>query len=261
MSNDKNNIMSDDEYQFPKDEYLHQSAEVTANAASHSDDSISDEKIVKRVGMKQIIERFPVLKNKKFYFITAFVLVIFVGINMMHHGEKPVVSKPTVTTQEQPAIQTQDANSQIANQLDSIKSDQVSNQDTLSQVKQTISSLNSKLNATQTANEQLAQSVTMLTSQLRLLTRDVQKNTQLLASTTKKPVKKGAPIHRPKPITYDVKAIVPGRAWIVASTGNSYSVTVGDSIDQYGTVKAIDPDTGRVYTSSGKVIAYGPNDY
>lgn len=261
MSNDKNNIMSDDEYQFPKDEYLNQSATATADTHASDHAEVSDEKIVQRSGVKQVFGRFPILKNKKFYFGVGLVVVIVVGVNMMHHragktdvttAQPAVVTKPAATTVEQP-------NAQLMNQLDSIKSDQASSQDTLTDLQNHISNLNSKLNSAAASNAQLSQSVSMLTAEVKLLASDVQKNTKLLTAKPKKVVKH-KPAYHPKPITYTVKAVVPGRAWIVASTGRSYSVAVGDQIKQYGRVKAIDDNDGQIYTTSGKVISYGPND-
>jgi intracellular multiplication protein IcmG len=263
VSDDKNNIMSDDEYQFPKDEYLNQTATAKPDVNGQDSETISDEKIVKRAGVKQVFERFPILKNKKFYFGVGFVVVIIIGVNMMHHGssKKVVTQAAPVVQTAKPVMTVEKPTSQLLNQLDSIKSDQASNQDTLSQLQSHISGLNTKLNSAAAANAQLAQSVTMLTAQVRLLANDVQKNTKLLTPKPKKVTNNNKPVYHPKPITYDVKAIVPGRAWIVSSTGDSYSVTVGDKIEQYGHVKAIDDNDGRVFTTSGKVIAYGPNDY
>ena len=262
MSNDKNNIMSDDEYQFPKDEYLSQSATASADTDASHEDEVNDEKIVKKKG-SHVFERFPILKNKKLYFIGAVIIILIVGVRLMHHSantkvimqKQPVATTPITSTQkiEQPTAQ-------LMNQLDSIKSDQQNSQDTMSSLQNHVTDLNNKLNGVVSTNAQLAQSVTMLAAQIKLLSQEVQKNTKKLTAPPKKVVKHHGHVYHPKPITYDVKAIVPGRAWVVSSTGNSYSVTVGDHLAQYGEVKAINDASGHVYTTSGKVIADGPND-
>jgi intracellular multiplication protein IcmG len=265
VSNDKNNIMNDDEYKFPQDEYLHQSSSATADPGEKSDE-ISDEKIVENKSvLRDTLNRIPFLKNKKFYFILAFLVVIFIGIHMMHSGNKatkvvahkPVVQQP-VAHKVQTAVSVQHPNPQLLNQLDSIKSSQVSNQDTLSSLQNNISGLKSQLNEASSDNSQLAQAVTTLTAQVKILAGQVSKNTAKLTVKPKKVA--GHKVYRPKPITYDINAVVPGRAWITSSNGHAYSVAVGDQIAQYGRVRAIDENTGRIYTTSGKIIGYGPND-
>lgn len=262
MSNDKHNIMSDDEYQFPKDEYLDHSATASADTGAPLEDEVSDEKVVKKGG-PSIFERFPILKNKKLYFAGAVVIIMIVGVRLMHHSSDNKVimqHKPVATAQVQATPKVEQPTSQLMDQLDSIKSSQENSQDTITSLQSHISDLNNKLNSAASTNAQLSQSVTMLAAQVKLLSADVEKNTKKLTAKPKKVVKHHGPVYHPKPITYDVKAIVPGRAWIVSSTGRSYSVAVGDQVAQYGRVKAIDDESGHVYTTSGKVIAYGPND-
>ena len=61
-------------------------------------------------------------------------------------------------------------------------------------------------------------------------------------------------------VEYHLKAILPGRAWVESSEGEAETVSVGDSIENYGQVTAIDPDQGIVSTASGKMIRYGERD-
>ncbi len=255
MSDKKNNIMNDDEYQFPKDEYLQHSATATADSGRQHDDKISDEKIVANVGVDSFLERFPILRNKKFYFFFVFLGVLFVGLHLMHRGANvtPVVQAPSAESIPVPQAPS------LADQLDAMKSDVASNQEAMNTMQNHLSALDSKLDAMTVANTQLAQSVTALTAQLQLVAQNVQKNTATLAAQAKKAIK-GKPVYHPKPITYNLTAVVPGRAWIDASNGYSYTVAVGDRLAQYGSVTAIDDQQGRITTTSGKVITYGPND-
>lgn len=256
MSNDKNNIMNDDEYHFPKDEYLHQ-ATATADASTDHVDDMSEEKIVpKQPAVSQLFTRLPILKNKKFYFVAGFAVVIIVGLQMMHGGHKTqVVKSNPVVAQPTPVVVQ--PNSQLLNQLDSIKSNQTSNQNAMSSLQDNISGLKSQLTKASANNAELAQSVTSLTAEVKLLSDQVNANSKKLAPKPKKKTKSG---YTPKPITYSLKAVVPGRAWLQSSDGGSYSVAVGDKLAQYGRVKAIDDNSGDVYTTSGKTISYGPND-
>lgn len=51
-----------------------------------------------------------------------------------------------------------------------------------------------------------------------------------------------------------LRAVVPGRAWLVDSKGNTTTVTTGDILPYYGKVTNIDADAGKVYMSSGYIF-------
>ncbi len=63
--------------------------------------------------------------------------------------------------------------------------------------------------------------------------------------------------HYPK---YYIQAVIPGRAWLIASNGTTLTVREGTMIAGYGMVKLIDPNQGRVATSSGQVIRFSQED-
>lgn len=51
-----------------------------------------------------------------------------------------------------------------------------------------------------------------------------------------------------------LRAVVPGRAWLVNGKGQTISVTVGTPLGTIGVVTAIDPDNSTVTTSSGYIF-------
>ncbi len=51
-----------------------------------------------------------------------------------------------------------------------------------------------------------------------------------------------------------LRAVVPGRAWLVNADGHTVTVIKGTSLPHYGTITKIDSDEGKVYTSSGYVF-------
>jgi intracellular multiplication protein IcmG len=51
-----------------------------------------------------------------------------------------------------------------------------------------------------------------------------------------------------------LRAVIPGRAWLVDTQGRTYTVTQGDLVGNFGKVVQIDADAGRVITSSGYVF-------
>jgi len=59
---------------------------------------------------------------------------------------------------------------------------------------------------------------------------------------------------------YYVKAMIQGRAWLVSSSGATFTISTGDQLSGYGQIREIDPDKGIVMTSSGRVISYMPRD-
>ena len=51
-----------------------------------------------------------------------------------------------------------------------------------------------------------------------------------------------------------LRAVVPGRAWLVDSQGRTYTVAEGDAVGNFGKIIQIDANAGRVVTSSGYVF-------
>ncbi len=62
------------------------------------------------------------------------------------------------------------------------------------------------------------------------------------------------------PMVYEVKAVVPGRAWIQSENGELTSIEVGETLVGYGKVESIDVTEGIVKLSSGATIQYGLYD-
>ena len=53
---------------------------------------------------------------------------------------------------------------------------------------------------------------------------------------------------------WTLRAVVPGRAWLVNPAGETMSISKGTVISNYGTVKDIDSDNGKILMSSGYVF-------
>jgi len=129
-------------------------------------------------------------------------------------------------------------------------------------------------------NQQLSNQLTALQQQMAALTSEMtssQKNIKDLQTKVGDIVKgyvgsfnaNGAVTYNnvPKPlpasamvmpaVSYVVQAIVPGRAWLYGSNGQTISVGVGDKIENYGNVMNIDSLTGTVTMSNGAVLKPG----
>jgi intracellular multiplication protein IcmG len=62
---------------------------------------------------------------------------------------------------------------------------------------------------------------------------------------------------RREKVTYQVQALVPGRAWLKGTDGSTLTVSRGDNLPNYGTVDRVDVGQGLVVTSSGRILRYG----
>ena len=71
-----------------------------------------------------------------------------------------------------------------------------------------------------------------------------------------KPKKKEAVKTTKKLVTYNIRALVQGRAWLVDSNNTSVTVVEGESLKDYGKIKQIYPAQGLITTTSGRVIQF-----
>lgn len=131
-----------------------------------------------------------------------------------------------------------------------------------------VSSLGQMINTDRMAIQDLQSQIATLSSTInnfqgQLTTVQQAKETKVVEE--QKPVvkKKVVVKQKPKPVvvsTYYVKAMIQGRAWLTTTDGATFTVTENQNLPGYGTVENIDPSDGVVMTSSGKVIAYPPED-
>jgi len=192
------------------------------------------------------MQGFSNLSPKVRRIILALVAVIILVIVFHFISEKPA---PVI---EQPVVQSAPSNTdnlQTLNSLDALRLHSTQTESQLSKLKNDVSDLRDTLNESQAQNQKLQEQVSALADQVKILTNDMDK---VLEKLTPKKVEK---------IVYHLRAVLPDRAWIMSSSGNEESVTMGDHVSGYGTIKSIDAKTGVLTTSSGRKIVFGPNDY
>lgn len=56
--------------------------------------------------------------------------------------------------------------------------------------------------------------------------------------------------------TYYIQAIIPGRAWLISSNGETLTVSVGSRVPGYGVVEKIDAIQGLVEVSSNRILRF-----
>ena len=196
-------------------------------------------------------------QHKRMIIIIGAVVVIGLTFGIMrtlksHSEPAPAIDQPAAPAVVQAPIAQPVTDPQITDQLTELKQESINNSVATRQLQSQVLQLTNSLNQTRTNQQQLNQSLMVLVGQVQQLT------SELKTLSHPKPVKVEAPAPKPveKVITYQIRAVVPGRAWIVNSDGESQSVAIGDVVPQYGNVQSIDADTGVVITTSGKTIKF-----
>lgn len=237
---DEHKSAGDEEYQYPNEEYV---AETTPPEEQEQPDKRAN-----------FIIRL-IQNNKRVTIVVVVVIVALIAFKLMNHHSKPKViaiakTKPVVQQPVQQTFTQRRSSPEVMNLLSSLRQNAKESQTEISQLQNQISDLRVQFTQTHQTQAQLNQSMVVLAEKLK----------QLTAKIHQKPSKKVKKALSPS-LVFHLKAVVPGRAWIVSNNGLSESVSVGDAIAQYGIVKVIDANRGMVLTSSGKVIGYGVNDH
>jgi intracellular multiplication protein IcmG len=240
-----------DEYQFPQGEFM--------------DPILDDEpSITPEIEQAPVVEeRKPSAlagiweQHKRMIIIVGAVVLIAVVFAILRVVHKPVDVPVKAPEQAAPTLSVQAPQAvidpQVVDQLTALKQDSINTSSAVQQLQGQVAQLNDSLSQSRTAQQQLAQSLMVLASQMQQLTAEVKVLAQPKEVKAPKPVVKEDPA---PVITFQLRAVVPGRAWIVGSDGRSLSVAIGDQVPQYGNVQSIDADSGVVITSSGKTIKF-----
>lgn len=254
MTDERRNTSLDDEYQFPKDEYISSEGDHgSAEGQMHSDSVSGETPEEMRPAASGFGHWFDQLKNsshkgKRIFLIAVVIVIVVVGFQWLNakKAPKPVIQQPV--DQSAPVVQPQPANTGLSNSLDSLAAKSAQTESAVGNLQAQVAQMQNALTEAQATNEALQKAVGVLTTQVDTLSSELKK------LETKAPV-----VHNTQ-IVFHLRAVVPDRAWI-SSAGRTQSVTVGDYVKGYGTVTLIDAQHGIVYTNSGRKIEYGPNDF
>ena len=158
---------------------------------------------------------------------------------------QPAMNVPGVPAAEQPAPVVTDEMSKLTDQ----------SQQNATQIQQ----LQTSMQQLQTSVNQLTESVNDLQSKMQGFTKkgwgSMQQKTR--RSHRERGYKMGM---RSRSNVYFIKAVVPRRAWLQSRGGDEITVKEGDNIQGYGVVQSIDPNDGKVVTSSNKIIRFSADD-
>lgn len=124
-----------------------------------------------------------------------------------------------------------------------------------------IDALNNQVTGMSSQLTELSTKIAQLTTSMSNLASTVESQAQKTQALMAKPKAVKPVAYKPRTVmTYSIQAIIPGRAWLIASNGSTITVREGTLIPGYGAVKLVDPAQGQVLTSTGKVIKFSQLD-
>lgn len=264
VDNDKDN----DEYQ-----YLDMDAASTASAENLQS---SDESAPKVFSEKP--SPFQLDTKRKALIVVLlliFSIVIYKWINSSFSSNKEITAAKTVAAKEtpKPVIMQQptqaiipettttivNVDERVGRQLSDLEQGQQKNQADFLLVNSQINGINTSMTGMIAKIDELSRVVAQLTAKIEA---EEIARAKPRVVTIKRARSKNISSHRPTTLSthYYIQAVIPGRAWLVATNGSTLTVREGTNIAGYGMVKLIDPRQGRVLTSSGQVIRFSPED-
>lgn len=263
----------EEEYRYPEEEYVQSNSEPQMQYEESGSGDDSAERATSGGGSAGgVMERIqPLIKNRiVIAILIVIVLFILFRIFMSHHGSTkkttasvrpaPAVSQPNntlasnqLTTQlAQQAASQSATSSQLESEVNSIDNKVSSNTSSINQIQSQLNSLQNSIDGIANNRGNVNDAISQLALEVKKLAADIKKN-----KVAEKPAPAAPMI---PPVTYYLRAVVPGRAWIYGTNKRSASITVGDRVKQYGRVLAINAQEGMVVTSSGKVIEFSSAD-
>ncbi|MGB4898923.1 MAG: type IVB secretion system protein IcmG/DotF [Ignavibacteria bacterium] len=169
--------------------------------------------------------------------------------------ETPIV--PVQTPVSQSSSVDTDNNQQLNQKLADLDANQQTIRADVSNATGQLNGMNSSLTSLNTKLDSMSQMMMALSAKIE------QQNSQIAMLIAARTPPKPRPIVKRVVVpatAYYIQAVIPGRAWLIASNGSTLTVREGTNVSGYGIVKLIDPAQGRVVTSSGRVIRFSQQD-
>lgn len=278
-----NEQYSEDEYHFADNPEFGDSEQgdfiqenPSENTKTESSETVGPEtnKRFDKTAMMEWINKNTAIRNSLIAIglIIAVLLLYKIMSGIFSGNDQSLPINQKSTQQTQPAMNSTLVQNPIVNTMPpSVDEKQI--KDELANVMQTqenmqsqVSSINTQLTGMSSNVNTVAEKMTLLAQQLEQLATAVHNQAQAIEVLTERTKPKVIPIrpviHRyAQPVMqYFVQAVIPGRAWLIATNGTTLTVREGSEIPGYGVVKYIDAIQGRVLTSSGRVIRFSQDD-
>lgn len=268
--NDQNN----DEYQFADLDAItpdagddHESVIIDDNPIdSPVDNAIAEEESAQK--SRTIFDKNNIRRNALIAVGGLILLIVLYELlGAIFSGKKqPTAMVPAVTqpiAQPKPVIPTAQApapmiDPQVNQRLSVLETTQQTLRSDVSTINDQLGGISRNMDALSAKMTELIGVIANLNTKVDEQAREIEQLTirRVEAKRVTHPTVRKAP-HYPK---YYLQAVIPGRAWLIATNGATLTVREGTIIAGYGMVKLIDPNQGRVVTSSGKVIRFSQED-
>jgi len=205
----------------------------------------------------------PLVRNS----IIVVFAVIILGIIAKCSGSevsKPKTSdtKPLTPVAKAPPIDAQAMSLQSQNSTQLFQAQQ-DLQTSVGNLTQQINQLSATVNNMSNTLQNYPQDIMALQVKLNQVEQSMQdlkammSTKKVLAKPVVKPAKTiSAPSFAIPTTTYYIQAIIPGRAWLINSNGETLTVSVGSKVPGYGVVETIDAIQGIVEVSSNRVLRF-----
>lgn len=232
-----NNEKPNQEYQYPDEEYV---VEGEAHPANEQPTGLPQPNVNLLLDLWHANKRIIIISVAAIFIALLFKL--FTG-----HKAQPVTAPVVVQPVQQEnslAVESQ-VNSQVQSALNASSQ----NKSAVDELRTEVQQLKAAVDSINSSQAQFSNTLGVLSDQINQIQESLQPK--------KAAVQKAPPVI---PISYSLRAIIPGRAWIQGSDGSSASVAVGDMVKQYGVVQNVNAETGVVTTSSGKAITFNSDD-
>jgi intracellular multiplication protein IcmG len=246
-----------DEYQFADTDAMDNNEE-----SSLSDSHFSDPKTLPDNSEKNNIKRIFLI-----FVPMMIVAIVLFKIFNAYFGEKQpekvVPTVPIVAAPRQPeAIAPPIA--QSVTQPDSKLNDRISALDETQHATRTdMATMNDQLNMLGKNVNDMVAKIAELNVIIKNLSMKVDEQAHRVDVITMRLAPKKVPHqnrHTNQRVIYHLEAVIPGRAWLMGSDGNTLTVRKGSMLPGYGIVTFIDANQGRVSINSGQVIRFSQDD-
>ena len=258
---------SNDEYEFADLDTIN------SDSVDELGETVEDAEAKSESTLITDLKQNPVIRNSVIVVVIIIVLLILYKIIASFYTEKDIPQKPLVTAKVKefhpPEVKKMPlapvATPTTVALEESVKQKLTVLEETQQSTKDSIINVNDKLSGISTNLDSMMAKITELNSTIANLNSKIDEQAHELDQLaikheeTRKIVQRKV-IKGSSLLKYNIQAIIPGRAWLIAKNGSTLTVREGTDIAGYGMVKLIDPNQGRVLTSSGAVIKFSQDD-
>lgn len=261
------NDQSNDEYEFVDLDTIN------SDSVDELGETVEDAEAKSESTLITDLKQNPVIRNSVIVVVIVIVLLILYKIIASFYTDKDVPKKPLVTAKikefHPPQVKkmqpipvvippTVALEESVKQKLTVLEENQQSTKNSLTNVNDKLSGISTNLDSLMAKITELNSTIANLNTKIDVQAHELDQ-LAIKHEETRKIVQRKV-IKGNSLLKYNIQAIIPGRAWLIAKNGSTLTVREGTDISGYGTVKLIDPNQGRVLTSSGAVIKFSQDD-